>query len=413
MERIIIHVDMDAFYASVEIRDDPDLRGRPVIIGAMPDERGVVATCSYEAREYGVHSGMNIKDAYRLCPEGVFKHPDFDKYRAVSRQLHEIWDPYATASEPIALDETFLDVTGTAGDFDKASEIARTIKRRTFEEMGLTCSVGLAYCKAAAKTASEEIKPNGYYEIRTREEFVELMRNRDVRELFSVGPRTAEKLHGIGIRTVEDITERKSDVISLLGKHGRIITELAEGIDEREVRPYDPENAKSVSRELTFQKDVSDRVLLMDVLLLLAMSVEQRASRYGLHGSGVNLKVTYSDMRTVTRSRTGLKDGSALSVAREAWDMLRNIDRQSVRLIGVGVFNFAEKGHRQTTLFDIEQMRPAEGELEHYLERMHRRYRFDFVKNKEWMLRIDALHGVAEHMRIQRSKSLSAENEKP
>ena len=128
MERIIIHVDMDAFYASVEIRDNPELKGKPVIIGAMPDQRGVVATCSYEAREYGIRSGMNIKEAYRLCPEGVYLEPDFDKYRKVSQQLHGIWDPYATASEPIALDETFLDVTWTAKDFDKASEMAHVVE---------------------------------------------------------------------------------------------------------------------------------------------------------------------------------------------------------------------------------------------------------------------------------------------
>ena len=124
MGRIIIHVDMDAFYASVEIRDNPSLKGKPVIIGALPDQRGVVSTCSYEARGFGVRSGMNIKEAYRLCPEGVYIHPDFEKYKAVSEQLHAIWDSYATVSEPIAFDESFLDVTATAGDFDRAAEMA-------------------------------------------------------------------------------------------------------------------------------------------------------------------------------------------------------------------------------------------------------------------------------------------------
>ena len=128
MGRIIIHVDMDAFYASVEIRDNPSLKGKPVIIGALPDQRGVVSTCSYEARGFGVRSGMNIKEAYRLCPEGVYIHPDFEKYKAVSEQLHAIWDSYATVSEPIAFDESFLDVTATAGDFDRAAEMAHEIK---------------------------------------------------------------------------------------------------------------------------------------------------------------------------------------------------------------------------------------------------------------------------------------------
>ena len=407
MERLIIHVDMDAFYASVEIRDNVELRGKPVIVGAMPDQRGVVATCSYEARRYGVRSGMNIKEAYRLCPEGVYLRPDFDKYRRVSQQLHGIWDPYATASEPIALDETFLDVTGTARDFDDASRIAHEIKRRTADEMGLTCSVGLSYCKAAAKTASEEIKPDGYYEIRTREEFVELMRDRDVRELFSVGPKTADRLYGMGIRTVGEIAEHRLDVESALGKHGHVLIDLAEGIDDREVVPYNPEDAKSINREITFQKDVSDYSLLIDVILLLAMSVEERASRHGLGGTTVNLKITYSDMRSVVKSRNGLRNRDAVSIARMAWDMLLKLPRRPVRLIGVGISGISDGRTRQTTLLEICGEAPSEDELDHYLERMRRKYRFDFVRNREWMLRKNTIHGVVEHMRIQRSRSPS------
>ena len=136
MEQLIIHVDMDAFYASVETRDNPTLRGKPLIIGSLPNERGVVATCSYEARKYGVHSAMNIKEAYRLCPNGIYMHPHFEKYRAVSRQLREIWNTYAAAAETVALDEAYLDVREQAGSLEGAREIARTIKRRTWEELG-------------------------------------------------------------------------------------------------------------------------------------------------------------------------------------------------------------------------------------------------------------------------------------
>ena len=194
MNQIIIHVDMDAFYASVEIRDDPRLAGKPLIIGSLPSERGVVATCSYEARQFGVPSGMNIKDAYRLCPNGIYMHPNFDKYKAVSTRLHEIWDTYATASETIALDEAYLDVTETAKDLEGARKIAGLIKRRTLEELKLTCSVGVAYSKTAAKTASEEKKPDGYFEIPTEEDFVNLIIDRDVRVLYTVGEMTAQKL---------------------------------------------------------------------------------------------------------------------------------------------------------------------------------------------------------------------------
>ena len=151
---------MDAFYASVEIRDNPDLRGKPLIIGSLPHERGVVATCSYEARKFGVRSGMNIKDAYRLCPQGIFMHPNFDKYKSVSEQLNAIWNTYATASQRISLDEAYLDVTRQAVDWEGARRIGRLIKQRTLDEVRLTCSVGVAYSKTAAKMASEEKKPD-------------------------------------------------------------------------------------------------------------------------------------------------------------------------------------------------------------------------------------------------------------
>ncbi|MBQ1503946.1 MAG: DNA polymerase IV, partial [Oscillospiraceae bacterium] len=150
MEQIILHVDMDAFYASVEIRDDPSLAGKPLIIGALPNERGVVATCSYEARKFGVHSAMNIKEAYLLCPGGIYMHPNFEKYKAVSARLHEIWNTYASAAESIALDEAYLDIKAQAVDLDGARRIAQQIKRRTRDELGLSCSVGVAYSKTAA-----------------------------------------------------------------------------------------------------------------------------------------------------------------------------------------------------------------------------------------------------------------------
>ena len=224
MKQIIIHVDMDAFYASVEIRDNPALAGKPLIIGSLPQERGVVATASYEARKYGVHSAMNIKEAYRLCPHGVYMHPNFEKYRAVSQRLHEIWDSYADVSETIALDEAYLDVTESAGSWEKACEIARVIKRRTKEELRLTCSVGVAYSKTAAKAASEEKKPDGYFEIPTAEDFVNLIIDRDVAVLYTVGARTAEKLHRAGIRTVRELREQEEEVIRLLGRKMGIYT---------------------------------------------------------------------------------------------------------------------------------------------------------------------------------------------
>ena len=401
MDQIIIHVDMDAFFASVEIRDDPSLRGKPLIIGSLPSERGVVATCSYEARKYGVHSAMNIKEAYRLCPNGIYMHPNMEKYRKVSGQLHGIWNSYATASEAIAFDEAYLDVTETAGDFTGARQIARTIKRRIREELGLTCSVGVAYSKTAAKTASEEKKPDGYFEIPTPEAFVKLILDRDVRVLYTVGAMTAEKLYAAGIRTVRDVRERQQDVIRLLGKQGQWITRLSFGIDDRKVTPYRPQDAKSISREVTFQKDVDNYDLLKDVLLLLALSVEDRARRAGLHGQGVTLKLTYSDMKGISRSQIVLAADSALAIYRRAAQMLDQVEKRPVRLIGTGIYNLSDEQERQLSFEDVFEQagKEREEELQRLLEGLQERYHLDFAGHLPQIFQADTLHRTVEYMR--------------
>ena len=404
VDQIILHVDMDAFYASVEIRDNPELAGKPLIIGSLPTERGVVATASYEARKYGVHSGMNIKEAYRLCPKGIYMHPNFDKYRAVSDQLHGIWNDYATAAESIALDEAYLDITETAGDWDGARKIAETIKRRTREEVHLTCSVGIAYSKTAAKTASEEKKPDGYFEIRTPEEFVDLIIDRDVRALYTVGARTAEKLKRVGITTVRDVRDRQDEVVRLLGKHGAHITKMAYGIDDRKVVPYDPLDTKSISRELTFQEDVSDFGLLDDVLFLLAMSVERRAKRKGLHGRGVTLKVTYADMKNITRSRIVVSSDSAATIWQEARDLLGQIEKRPVRLIGAGVYNLTGDDGWQMSLEDYleESIDEKQQIIDSKLAELGERYHLDFAGNLDKIFSGTTLYRTAEYMRKHR-----------
>jgi len=255
------------------------------------------------------------------------------------------------------------------------------------------------------------MKPDGYFEILTPGDFVSLMSDRDVRSLFSVGPRTADKLYENDIHTVRDIADRREDVISLLGTHGAALADLAEGKDDRPVVIYLPEEAKSISRELTFQEDVSDTVLLKDVLLLLSINVTERALQYGLHGSGVSLKVTYSDMRTYSRSRISRSCDDPLSVQREAADMLDSLKKGPVRLIGVGLYNLSDRNVKQMTFDDYMDIDDGVRRLDDALEVLHKRYRFDFVRNIDRLSSLERLHGLAEHMRIQRYRQSKAGQE--
>ena len=404
MDRIIIHVDMDAFYASVETRDHPELRGKPLIIGSLPQERGVVATCSYEARKYGVHSAMNIKEAWRLCPNGIYMHPDFEKYRAVSAQLHEIWNAYATASEYIALDEAYLDVTRSAGSWERACGFGREIKRRTREELGLTGSVGVAYSKTAAKTASEEKKPDGYFEIPTPEDFVRLIIDRDVRVLYTVGARTAEKLNRAGFRTVRDIRDHQEEIIRSFGKQGEWMVRIAGGIDDRTVSPWRPEDAKSISREITFQEDAEDPGFLQDVLLLLSLSVQRRAERVGLRGEGVTLKLTYGDMKSITRSRTIPSTRSAAVIWEEACRLLDQVRLRPVRLIGVGIHRLAGEEGRQLRIEDFlpDLREERETKTKAALAALGSRYGLNFADNLEKIFHGETLYRTIEYMRRHR-----------
>lgn len=401
LDRKIIHVDMDAFFASVEIRDNPVLKGQPLIIGALPHERGVVATCSYEARKFGVHSAMNIKEAYRRCPQGIFMHPNIDKYKAVSQQLNGIWDTYATMSQRISLDEAYLDVTEQAIDWEGARRIAHLIKQRTLSEVGLTCSVGVAYCKTAAKMASEEKKPDGYFEIPTAEDFVNLILDRDVGVLYTVGAQTAKKLHDIGIQTVRDLRQRPDEVIVMLGKHGRWLVQVANGEDDRPVKPYRPEEAKSIGREVTFQENVYNYLLLKDVLLLLALCVEHRAGRYNLRGKGVTLKLTYTNMQSISRSRTlTFATASAVTIYREASSLLDGVRWDPARLIGVSIYNLSDHDEGQTIMHELLEDQPQQQtERQRLLDALQQRYGLDFAGHLQQIFHTDTLHKTIEYMR--------------
>ena len=355
---IILHVDMDSFYASIESRDNPALRNKPLIIGSLPHERGVVSTCSYEARKYGVHSAMNIKEAYRLCPHGIFMHPNFEKYKKVSAQLHQIWAHYTEIIEYLALDEAYLDLTDVCSSWNEARQIASKIKNRTKKEIGLTCSVGIGYSMTSAKLASEEKKPDGYFEIPDKDTFVNLIIDRDIRVLYGVGKKTAEKLKGMRIKTVRDIQNNKGAVLRLLGnKIGRYVTDLSMGIDERVVTPYLETDAKSIAREVTFQKDTSDISFLKDVLMVLAVSLEHRLNRLNFYARTVTLKITYYNMKGLTRSVSGEATNRAYEIFMTAFEQLRLLAQGGmilpVRLSGISLQNISVFGSRQLTIADV------------------------------------------------------------
>lgn len=382
MNRTIIHVDMDAFYAAVEVRDNPELAGRPLIIGALPHERGVVATCSYEARRFGVRSAMSIKEAYRRCPQGIYMHPTMAKYKAASEEIHEIWGTYTDLVEYISLDEGYLDVTGSAQRFGGARRVAEAIKARTRDELGLTCSVGIGYSMASAKLASEEKKPDGLFEIPDAAAFVGLILDRDVRALHGVGVKTAEKLALAGIYTVRDLREKRERAIRILGRHGRQIADLADGLDHRTVTPWYEAEAKSVGREHTFQQDVTDFTYLKDVLVLLARDLSTRLRFSGLFCHTVTLKVTYGNMQGITRSRSGEAVNQAEEIYKAAAALLDGIERRPVRLIGITLGNLSDTGVWQLTLEDLGNTRSRERReaLEGGLLALQRRFGADIIK---------------------------------
>lgn len=382
MNRRIIHVDMDAFYAAVEVRDDPGLVGKPLIIGALPSERGVVSTCSYEARKFGVRSAMSIKEAYRLCPQGIYMHPNMEKYKKASARLHEIWGTFTDIVEYISLDEGYLDVTGSERMFGGAGKIAAEIKARTVRETGLTCSVGIGYSMASAKLASEEKKPDGLFEIPDPESFVKLIIDRNVRVLWGVGAKTAEKLQRIGINTVRDVRGNRKKIMRIFGKHGEDIAALADGTDGRIVTPYYEDEAKSIGREHTFQEDITDFDYLKDALRLLARGLSNKIRFEGLYCRTITLKITYYNMKQITRSKSGEAANQANVIYRTAASLLDGIEKFPIRLIGISLSNFSETASRQLTLDDIgrEQINERRAGLDGILLGLQRKYGSDIIK---------------------------------
>ena len=341
--RKIIHVDMDAFYASVEQRDHPELKGKPVAVGG--GHRGVVTAASYEARPFGVRSAMPSVTAKRRCPELVFVKPRFDVYRAVSQQIRAIFAAYTHLVEPLSLDEAYLDVTQDRLGLGSARAVAEDIRRRIREETGLTASAGVSYCKFIAKLASDHRKPDGLTVI-TPERGCEFVASLPVVRFHGVGPVTARKMKGLGILTGADLREWALPALQAhFGSSAEWYWRIARGIDEREVKPDRP--YKSVSAERTFDEDLRDAERLAGELTRIAGYAWERVRRAEVAGRTVTLKVKYGDFTIVTRSKSfpaPIPDLPAFVAAGQTLLSALHPLPKGIRLLGLGLHNLCEDG---------------------------------------------------------------------
>ncbi|WP_199118892.1 DNA polymerase IV [Pedobacter sp. ASV28] len=342
--RKIIHIDMDAFYASVEQRDFPELRGKPVVVGGSPEGRGgVVATASYEARTYGIRSAMSSKKAQQLCPYAIFVYPRFSAYKEVSKHIRAIFSRYTDLIEPLSLDEAYLDVTEDKLGIGSAITIAEQIKKAIKDELHLTASAGVSINKFVAKIASDMNKPDGLTFIGPSkiEKFMEKL---PVEKFHGVGKVTAEKMKMQGIRKGSDLKKLSEERLAILfGKSGKFFYHIVRGIDNRAVKP--DREIKSISSEDTFSYDLDKGSELYERLLQITQSAFRRISQYQLYGRTITVKVKFADFKQITRS---ISFEQPITDENEAYQAARTLlenadfDGKSVRLIGVGFSNFHE-----------------------------------------------------------------------
>jgi DNA polymerase-4 len=371
-QRNIIHLDLDAFYASVEQQDFPELRGRPVVVGGSV-ERGVVCACSYEARGFGVRSAMAMARALRLCPKAVVRPVRMARYQEVSREVFAIFARYTDRIEPLSVDEAFLDVSGCEKLFGPAPRIAEVIRQAVREETGLTISAGVARNMFLAKLGSEHGKPDGMFVVPDPPE--SFLLPLPLGRLWGVGPVMLGRLENLGLRTVGDLRRLSRERLTkLFGATGEHLFHLAQGVDHRQVETS--AEAKSIGHEDTFDRDLWDREEMRRALLDLAERVALRLRRHGLTGSTLILKVKYADFTTVTRSRTltaGLDH--AMDIHRVAVELLDRTaaGQQAVRLLGISLGRLEDSAGEQGSLFGAEARR-RQMALDQAVDQVRRRF---------------------------------------
>jgi len=399
--RTIIHVDMDAFYASVEERDRPELAGRPIIVGADPKGRGVVSAASYEARRFGVHSAMPIGRAARLCPDGVFLPVDMDKYARISRDIMAILAGFTPLLEPLSIDEAFLDVTRSQALLGDGEAQARTIKSRIRALVGLTASVGVASNKFIAKVASDLEKPDGLVVVPPGTE-ADFLAPLPIARLWGVGRVTASELESMGIRTIGRLASVPAHHLQArFGKNGTFLHELAQGVDERPVEPFAA--PKSMGAEETFGADHRDMERLTATLRSQAERVARELRADGYAGRTVTLKLRFADFSTITRSHTADPTQDGLQIYRAASALLARVPlRQPVRLIGLSVSELGPAGAGQLSLLEPDAARRER--LSRALDRLVERFGDESIRPASLLTRRAGARGSETAPRPNRVK---------
>lgn len=344
-QRKIIHVDMDAFFASVEQRDYVEYQGKPLIVGGQPNSRGVVAACSYEARQFGIHSAMPCSQAYRLCPQAIFVRPRFEAYREISNQIREIFWRYASEVEPLSLDEAYLDVTYTAEYDGSATRIAQAIKRDILAETNLIASAGVSYNKFLAKVASDMDKPDGLYVIKP-EQGEAFVADLEIGKFHGIGPATEAKMNKLGIKLGKDLRNwSREELKTNFGKSGDYYFNITRGIDNRPVRSQ--RVRKSVGKETTFAKDVLSVSRLLETLTILAKQVLASLQDKKLSARTLTLKVKYASFQQVTRAYTVDEDLNLATVLELLALLIRRTEAgtKAVRLVGLSLSGLQSTEH--------------------------------------------------------------------
>lgn len=371
----IIHCDLDAFYASVEQRDNPSLQGKPVIVGGSPRSRGVVATCSYEARKYGVKSAMPLAQAQRLCPNAIFLPVAMQRYHEASRQVFAIMSDYTPVMEILSIDEAFLDVAASLSIFGTPESIGRNVKERVLKELNLRISVGISYNKFLAKLASELDKPDGFRVIRA-DDALALLRPLPAARLWGVGEKTRRELDRLGLYHIGDIQDLPEGWLAdKMGSAGKLFWELARGIDPRPVMPG--RQRKSLGREVTFAADTTDLGYLEQFLRRFTMELCQKLRQAGMETSTITIKLRYNDFATISRSKSINPSNSDILIGETAIDILRDAYNgyPPLRLIGLSLGKLTPiSAFEQGSLFGNDSAKAADSDIDRLLDDIRQRF---------------------------------------